>query len=78
MLHPNIILFIGMTPQPQRPVILVAFCEQGLLYKFLHSSNYVKEANLEVDEAMGEKVTGNLISGIAKGLLHIHDLGNHT
>ncbi|PRP80707.1 hypothetical protein PROFUN_11580 [Planoprotostelium fungivorum] len=60
--HPNVVLFMGYTVPPDPLSIITEFCEGGCLL------DYLAEHGSEVTDERRD----NIILGIAKGVLHLH------
>jgi serine/threonine protein kinase len=60
--HPNVVQLYGISTDGPNPVMIIEFCEGGSLDTKL----YKARVNLSLKSQL------QLISGIAKGLLHLH------
>jgi serine/threonine protein kinase len=60
--HPNVVEIYGISSDGPHPVMIIEFCEGGSL----DSKLYKERLNLPLQTQL------QMISGIAKGLLHLH------
>jgi len=59
--HPNVVLFLGITSPPQPLTIVSEFCAGGSLYQYIRSPAKI-----------GQIEQHKILSGIARGMLHLH------